>query len=356
MEEAVTRLVEAGADTEAQDSASMTPLAYATNRKMAECLLRLGAAPTALVRWRSFQFLVVRWGPSSNDMLSLCFGSGCGTSDWKLNGLIETKQSAHRNHILICHIAAGLDKARLLNNIGVDLMCEDASGRSFMHCIMCSEESILLALRDLDLERTTPFPWHLDWVSLVDMAFITAKFAVLKRILPFETFRRILNLEPDRGWSPLCWAAALDRVDIIENCLSMKADIEFEGCHLGSALIVASVCESLQAVKCLVRNGAAISYTGINGFTSALTKTRAAKVRAWLLVGRSTEVLSLTETEFWRQEGCQAVEVRMWSGIGHARIRLMGKLAQRYEESIMMYAKRLAEWKKSKLGTVVYGF
>lgn len=356
--EAVTHLVEAGADIEAQDSNSMTPLAYATTREMAECLLRLGAAPTALLRWGSILSLVAYWGPASSDMLSLYFGTGCGKSDWKLDGLFETKQSAHRNLVRVNNIAYGTDNARLLNKTGVDLLCEDASGRSVMHCIMCSKYSILLALRDLGLEQATPFPWHLDWsfVYFVHMAFMTVKFAALKRVLPFETFRRILNLEPDRGWSPLCRAAALDRVDIIENCLSMKANVDFEGAPLGSALIVGSVCESLQAVKWLVRHGAAIAYTGSHGFISALTKTRSAKVRAWLLVGRFTEVLSLTETEFWRQEGFQAMEVQMWSGIVHARIRLIGKLEQRYGESAMMYAGRLGRWKKSKLGTIVYGF
>lgn len=351
LEEAVSLLIEAGADVDAQDSNVLTPLAYARTRQMTECLLHLGASPTALIRWGS----IARWTPLSYDMLSLYFGTGSGKTEWKLDDLVEIQQPSDRDLVPIVNYDVSPDSMRALNQIGVDLLREDASGRSLMHCIMCSNETTVLALRGLGLAETTPFPWHLAWTLLFDMAFITTKFVILKRVLPFKTFRRILNLEPARGWSPLCWAAALDRVDIIENCLSMKADIEFEGNPLGSALIVASVCGSLQAVRCLVRHGAAIAYNGSHGFTSALTKTRSAKIRAWLLVGRFTEVLCLTGTEFWRQEGCQEMEVQKWAGIVHARIRLVGKLEQRYEESIMMYAQRLAEWKKSKLGTVVSG-
>lgn len=107
----------------------------------------------------------------------------------------------------------------------------------------------------------------------------------------------------------------------------MKANIEFEGSPLGSPLFVASVCESLQAIKCLVRYGAAIAYAGSHGYTSAQMKTRSVKIRAWVVLGRFAEVLSLTETEFWRQEGYQAMEVRMWSGTEHTRVWLIGRLA-----------------------------
>lgn len=355
LEEAVSLLVEAGADLDAQDGRSITPLTYANTRKMAECLLNLGASPTALLRLGSIQSLMTWWGPASCDMLSLHFGTDSRETDWKLDGLVEIQQSSPRNLVFTEGIDVGPESLRTFDQMGVDLLCEDATGRSLMHCIMCSDRFTSPALRDFGLGQATPFPWHLDWRFIFNMAFITTKFALLKRLLPFETFRRVLNLEPDRGWSPLCRAAAFDRVDIIENCLSMGAKIDFEGAHLGSALVVASVCESLQAVKCLIRHGAAIAYTGSDRFTSALTKTRSAKIRAWLLVGRFTEVMSLTQAEHWRQEGRQEMEVRVWSGIGHARVRLIGKLAQRYDESIMMYAKRLAEWKRSKLGTVVYG-
>jgi hypothetical protein len=49
-------------------------------------------------------------------------------------------------------------------------------------------------------------------------------------------------------------------LDIMEKCLTMKVDIDFEGCSLGSALMA---CEwSFDAVKLLVRQDAIISYVG----------------------------------------------------------------------------------------------
>lgn len=342
-----------GADIDAKDDHGFTALLYAGTRHIAEHLLRLGASPAAILRLGSLPFFISRWGPASSSMLSLYFGVGSGIPEWKLNGLIDTSLSGPR-YITACgRLDVSLDNVRSLNRIGVDFIGEDSSGRSLMHCILCSVQSANLALRDFGLEKATPFPWHLNWISLVDMAFLTSKFAALRRALSFETFHRILNLEPERGWSPLCRAAALDRVDIIENCLSMNADIDFEGSHLGSALVVACICGSLKAARSLVRHGAAISYTGSKGCVSALTQTRSAAVRKWLLVGRFTEILNITESEYWTRGADGELEMRPWSGLVQAGVALVGKLERQRGESSIIYAGRLGRWKKRKLGMVM---
>lgn len=321
---------------------------------MAEHLLHLGASPTTLLRALSIERLMAtEWKQASSDMLSLYFGNGSGVSEWKLDGLMDTTLFTQRHAVYSDGLQITPDRMKSLKEIGADFIHQDSTGRSLMHCVICSATSTSIALRNYGLERTTPFPWHLDWISLVDMAFLTSKFALLRRALSFETFHRILNLEPERGWSPLCWAAALDRVDIIQNCLSMKAAIDFEGAPLGSALVVASACGSLRAVKCLVQHGAAISYTGSGGFTCALTKTRSVAVRAWLLVGRFTERLCIGEMEFWSRIGNGDMELRPWSGIIQARVAVVGKLGRRLDESSLDHLKRLGGWKKLKLGQVI---
>lgn len=356
LDKAVDLLVERGAEVDAQDSRALTPLAYATTRQMAEKLLRLGASPTALLRLTTSITSLISWWDIvsvSTDMLSLYCGAGSGIPEWKLDGLFDMNLSGQRQVASCKWFGASPEKYRLLQKLGVDFICEDSCGRSLMHCSMCEDSLPFPLLRVFGLERTTPFPWHLDWISLFRMAFLTSKFAALRRALSFETFHRILNLEPQRGWSPLCRAAANDSVNIIENCLSMNAVIDFEGSHLGSALVVACVCGSLKAVKCLIQHGAAISYTGSGGFVCALTKTRSEAVRAWILVGRFTETLSIADMGCWSRAADCEMEVRPWSGVVQARVRLVGKLEKRLEETSIMYAGRLGQWKKGKWGMVI---
>lgn len=357
IETAVSLLVEKGADVGVQDSYALAPLSYAHNRHMAEFLLCLGASPTAIIRLGTITSLISWWGPASRELLSLYFGTDSGNPEWKLDELMDMDLSGKRYLSTCQEFSASSDNIRFLEQDGVNFICEDSSGRSLMHCVICSAKCTGIVLRDLDIENTTAFPWHLDWISLVDMAFLTSKFTLLRRRLPSETFRRILNLEPQRGWSPLCRAAALDLVNVIENCLSMGAAIDFEGAPLGSALMVACACGSLKAAKCLVQHGAAISYTGPSGgFTCAFAKTRSAAVRAWLLVGSFTDKVSITETGFWsRETGCP-MELRQWSGIVQARRVLVGRPQMWDGESSIMYAERLGKWKKGMSGIATTGF
>ncbi|KAJ9130935.1 hypothetical protein NKR19_g9690 [Coniochaeta hoffmannii] len=61
------------------------------------------------------------------------------------------------------------------------------------------------------------------------IAFLRSRFDAFRSKLGLETFRELLNLQPAKGWSPLCRAASLNLVDIMENCLSMGAKVDFEG-------------------------------------------------------------------------------------------------------------------------------
>ena len=114
---------------------------------------------------------------------------------------------------------------------GYDMTLPDCGDRSMMHCIICKGKTADTALLNgaYGLQRTTPFPWHLTWCPFGSIAFLRSRFDAFRSKLGLETFRELLNLQPAKGWSPLCRAASLNLVDIMENCLSMGAKVDFEG-------------------------------------------------------------------------------------------------------------------------------
>lgn len=229
----------------------------------------------------------------------------------------------------------------------IDLNRDLGSGRSIMHLAIVNKSSSTFVLNnDLSLEDTAPFPWHLAfWSSL---SFLGSMFRHFKRKLKDEDFVRIAHLQPARGLSPLCWAASWEE-ETIRNCLSLGADVDFEGSPHGSALILACAIGSLEAVRILVQAGASLSYQGRHGHKNVFTFCRSKDVRRWLLVERFTEQRRIDTRPQWRNsEG-----LRPWAGTAMARLKLVGDRAMCYHETLMDYAGRLARMRMEWRGKVI---
>ncbi|KAH6991909.1 hypothetical protein EDB82DRAFT_427570 [Fusarium venenatum] len=214
------------------------------------------------------------------------------------------------------------------------------------HCFFLNSDHQLLKLE--------PFPWYQISRYVFDqMLFLRSNFRLFQRRFSQPVFKQWLNLEPDRGWSPLCRAASMEYLDVIENCLSMGAYIDFEGCFWGSALIIASACGKLASVKRLVRAGAKIDYIGSNGHTSALSVTKSEVVKQWLLVGQFVEqkkIVAATESD----TNCLQHQAGRRSGIAKIKVRLAELYRRRYEESSLDYLRRLELLKLEMRGKVPY--
>ncbi|UPK90862.1 hypothetical protein LCI18_001797 [Fusarium solani-melongenae] len=279
---AASILVEHGADVDCVDSNGWTPLIYARTVGMVEHLITLGASLAMACRTNPFSWLM-SWSGTEEPHLGLI-------------SKLPRQLILDPHHPVICESMSVTPRGlTALRQLGCDLTLEDGCGRSLMHCIICEHETLQPVLVDgLGLSGTSPFPWHLDWYPFGEMAFLTTRFRHFQRRVPRETFQTILNLEPQRGWSPLCRAAALNFVNVMENCLEMGARVDYEGCSLGSALMLASACGSLEAVKLLVRRGASVCYFGKNGVTSCLALAGTEAIRAWLLSGRFMDQQRIT--------------------------------------------------------------
>lgn len=332
---AASILVEHGADVDCVDCNGWTPLTYARTVDMAKHLISLGASLAMVCRTSTLYWLMSLSGTQGPplDLFSKLPMQLTLNSYYPVN---YESMWVHPHRLIA------------LRQLGCNLTQEDECGRSLMHCIICEDQTSQLVLQDeYGLLETSPFPWHLDWCPFGKIAFLTTRFRVFQQKVPRENFQVLLNLEPQRGWSPLCRAAALNLVDIMENCLEMGARVDHEGCPVGSALMLASACGSLEAVKLLVLRGASVCYSGKNGVTSCLTLAGTEAIRAWLLSGRFMDQQRITA------EGGGEEEVKPWSGFILARVKIYGKMERFQTESMLEFARRLAWMKKGFRGRLV---
>ena len=152
--------------------------------------------------------------------------------------------------------------------------------------------------------------------------------------------------------SPLCRASSRGMLEVMENCLTMGAETDFEGCSLGSAVMIACACGRLEALKLLVRRGAAVSYLGKNGLTSAVIARRSKAIIAWLLVGQFNEQRLTWEDRLTSSDGVNST-VQPWSGIKKTHFRLVGRHQMQRHESSLDYAVRLSNLKRKLRGSII---
>ncbi|KAM7194353.1 hypothetical protein V8F33_007241 [Rhypophila sp. PSN 637] len=159
--------------------------------------------------------------------------------------------------------------------------------------------------RTLSLESARPIYWRGYCMSQDVYIFDDPKFHLIVRAYGKDCLARVLNLHPPAGdLGPLCLAACYNSVAMMENLISIGADIEFEGCSYGTALMAACDYGRLSAVKFLVRRRARLAYfsrgqvdrNGTGMYRSAFQAARQhPAVLQWLLVQRHTEQMKITD-------------------------------------------------------------
>ncbi|KAF5647926.1 ankyrin repeat [Fusarium sp. NRRL 52700] len=306
-------------------------------------LVSLGASMAAVCRLGSLESLI-NWFDGS------LFDGVHPVSFSRLPKQLLTLSTPPRFSTVCQRVSVTTETLGNMSKLNFDLLSEDEMGRSMMHYILGEEDLLGWVLdREQDLSGTTPFPWHLEWCGFSGLALLTSSFKRLQKEVPSDLFRKVLNLEPSRGWSPLCHAAALNRADIVANCLEMGADIDFEGSCFGSAVMNASACGSLDAVKLLARNGASLTYMSKRGFISCFLVAGTEAVRQWLLCGQFMDQKRLAAERHWDL----LKEEVPWGGYVEARVLLYGTRARWPAESTLDYAKRLSRMKKMWQGEVL---
>ncbi|ETS79164.1 hypothetical protein PFICI_09017 [Pestalotiopsis fici W106-1] len=339
----ISLLVENGARIDALDDVFGAPLSYTSSEPVAIRLVELGASLGPLYEDNSLFPKLFHRRATKHDTIS---------------SLEEPIFSGFQGRYLWIYPSSTpfqMDAALMLTSRGHDINHDRGVGQSLMHELICGDTSSSLVLhnRDLGLDKTTPFPWHLLPSPFVDIAFLVTRFRHFRRLLSTDDFTRIMNMQPDRGISPLCWAARMNRLDIMDHCLEMGANIDFEGMPFGSALMVACSYGQLDSVKFLVRRGAQTSYIGQNGPVNVMKRTQSTIVRQWLLVGRFNEQKRITSAGYETAANWSDCVLRPWSGIREARLMLTGRREMLPHESSFDYAKKLATIRRDMRGKIV---
>lgn len=340
-------LLEQGAAVDARSAKGGFALMMATSPEMTKLLVHHGASLTDHYSQSWFNYMC--WDITLFKNLVSAYSEMKTGQDQaeEIPTLLPTTFHTRRNISCAKLITSPVHIITFLE-AGLDLTLESGSEISPMHLAIAGRASLSFVLNShMNLEKTTPFPWHLEfWVEL---SFLGSMFRQCRRRLAEGDFVRIAHLQPPRGWSPLCIAARNCNVEVIRNCLCLGADVDFEGSPHGSALILACACGLLEVVRLLVQAGASLSYHGQNGHRSVFTFCRSKDVRRWLLVERFNEQRRIRTEPLWEN----GERVRPWAGTAIARLKLVGGREMWYRETLMDYAGRLARMRKWWRGKVI---
>ncbi|WQF85414.1 Putative fungal domain of STAND protein [Colletotrichum destructivum] len=276
---------------------------------------------------------------------------------------VDAAASDSKSTSLLLHAAPDLDGVHIhwdyvkifaeFANLGHDPHALDSTGRSAFHSAICQDDFISLLLNlDIRLEDSQPFPWNIG--SHQHLFWLTDCFRLFQRKYKQQALCNFLNMAPHNAWSPLCRSASLGRTVVMENLIIMGADIDAEGCSLGSALIVACITGRKESAVYLVRRGAALSYWGPNGFRSAHDAAkRNPSVLNWLLVGRFTDQRKLTPADGLGLVDEQSRGPFTWGGPVRAELVICGTMERLPKESSRKYWSRLMSEKKKWRGKVL---
>ncbi|KAJ4263529.1 hypothetical protein NW762_006348 [Fusarium torreyae] len=329
------------------DSNGESPLAWVRSREMAELLVEYGASVTPLLT-ESVPTLLDRWGRSSVDIVETLARTVTKQENLAPLTWLDWSPPAFLHQLEDSETTIGsLMKLKSLGSSSDHTWKADSYlfGTEHGHGL----EYILNS--DVELGDMEPFPWHLyGAIPFARMTFLGSHFHHVCRRFGPETLARFANLNPKKGWSPLCRAASQNATDKMENCLSLGADTEFEGCPLGSALMIASACGQLDAVKLLIRKGAKVNYTGRHGFLNVLSVARSRSVWSWLLVGRFNDQPRIKEAAHNEPPS----ETKPWSGFYQAKHNMHGFEYIRDKEARIDYAKRLVRYKRKMRSRVAH--
>ena len=226
----------------------------------------------------------------------------------------------------------------------------------------------LFLSRTLSLEGTPPiFCENLRYSERIRAAFDDDKFHLLVRAYGKETVARVINIHPavdSESCSPLCFAASDNSIPMMQNMILIGADIEFEGCMSGTALMAACDYGRLDAVKFLVRRGARLLYSCDKGSEGRPPLHRSAIVAArehpdvlrWLLVERHTEQLKImgrAENGDHAASSEGSNEVHCWSGPTRAGMTLRTSEGRQIWESSLQWLAKLRRIRQDLSGRVI---
>lgn len=223
-------------------------------------------------------------------------------------------------------------------------------GSPFHYAICGSKFTSFILNSDVRLDESPTFPWSL---VLPGSAWISKAYPYYVKRFGRKSLQKFANLEPSRGWSPLCISASNGDLVMMQNIMDLGAEVNIEGCPYGSALMAACVSGRKECVALLVRRGACVAYHGSKGFRSAyLASEKNPIILHWLLVGRFVDQKKLLSEPHQSSMIWENCEKFTWGGPTKVEMVISGMMERLPKESSRDYWSRLMQEKGKLHGNI----
>lgn len=239
-----------------------------------------------------------------------------------------------------------------------DLHHLDAGGLSAAHLLMIRQDpACLLHLLNINsnavqIDQLAACPRYLFNYQTKRLVRFAKNLRRLRYSSGTGELKRLMDCKVDGAHSLLCLAASSGQVEAISRFLALSPDILEHQCNKhGTALKAALFHGREEAVRCLIRHGAAIPNDILVAETSelsALGPVPFSNLLRWMFVGRHKERVMISNDEF--QSGSR---LKDWSGPVAAEVLLRWDWRKSRNESILEYAQRRQEFFKELRGKVV---
>ncbi|KAF2143360.1 uncharacterized protein K452DRAFT_357690 [Aplosporella prunicola CBS 121167] len=175
---------------------------------------------------------------------------------------------------------------------------------------------------------------------------------VLKKLPEYCGARKTINTQIGNAVAnPLCQAASVGDVKVMELLIDAGADIEAEGCDEGTPLMAACNSGRLSVVEFLIRRGAKEAYCKDGVVYDCIgTAKHFPEIRQWILVGRYTQQRKIADDSGGNRE---QREFKPWSGLEQMEIPLTGNYGRHAEETTLDHVCRLQRMREDLAGEVL---
>ncbi|KAM0426320.1 hypothetical protein ACHAPT_008360 [Fusarium lateritium] len=239
---------------------------------------------------------------------------------------------------------------------GASLYLGDDEGISPMHRMLASQSagslrSLLsrdyLFLRPQEMVQWPPgcFAFEVD-----NLSAISRNLHLVRPFLSRHELCQLSGVTKSGSHSLLCGAACGGLVEAIQNFVALGADMMNHQCnHHGTPVAAAVSSRQIEAVKCLVRNGATVPYDLCQPRDSEVNVGNPDFViREWLFVGRYLERRGISDGTAEASD-----KIESWAGIRTVKVALKWGWKRRREESTQKYARKRQRILKDLRGKVV---
>ncbi|KAL2692482.1 hypothetical protein Neosp_002892 [[Neocosmospora] mangrovei] len=355
--EACDALINSQADIEQADAINRTPLHFAASSgslQVAKDLLSRGARANPLDAFAETPLMLAyRAGQCALiDLLTPYHESPMGTNhkgESLLHFMTKFEPGPARKEVSLERFLRCIEQ-------GGNLYSQDTDGVAPVHWILASHSPCYLkSLLDRNCQflrppEMTQWPHSCFHAGTHRLVAISKNLHLVRPSLSEQELRQLCGVTDNGSHSLLCQAACWGLVEAIENFLALGVGmIEHECNDHGTPLAAAVFNRQIEAVKCLVRNGATIPHNLCPPADSRATMASPdVVIQQWLFIGRYMD-----QKQVANETTEDSDKIKSWAGVCSVEVALKWEWKRLWGESTREYACRWQRILKDLRGKVV---